>query len=146
MHCTIDRTRNMPGCVVSDGQEVPAEAARMMKYMRSMFPRLQDRRRLPRLSYNAAGAIAGTEGAQEFWSHDINAYTIGYVSVKPIQCGVDGPVTLDLPNGARHETRGRVMRCREFAPGWFEGYIAFNTSLPIEVINMVKELGAEDEQ
>lgn len=143
MLCSIDQaSKSASHTCTTTGRCVPADVANILKYLCGMFPKLHDRRVMPRIPYTACGAIAPANAGctQEFWTYDMNRYTVGYVTRQPLASGTAGPIRIDLPDGACCEVRGRVMRSREFIPGWFEGYIAFSNELTEEAFAAVERL------
>lgn len=114
---------------------LPEAARQMLETLGGMFPKLVDRRKVARKHYEAAGFITtANKQVAEFYTYDLNAYTLGFVSTSPIPTGTFGTASVDLPDGGRFEIGGRVMRCREFKPGCYEGYINFATNLPMATI------------
>lgn len=109
----------------------PVEIRYMLNFLDGMFPKLQDRRVFPRWSYVAGMSLATPEGdVRQVHTYDLNPYNAGFVATAPVAIGQHVAIRMDLPNGGRFETRARVMRCREFAPGCYEGYVNFSDSLP----------------
>lgn len=119
--------------VVVASQAIPEELVTLLH--RNHQAGGEHERALFRWGYVSRGVIADASGATfEFWTHDLNRCTLGFVSDRPIARGLLGPVRFDLPNGGRFETRARVMRGREFALHWYEGYLIFTAAAPPRIL------------
>jgi hypothetical protein len=74
--------------------------------------------------------MTDTAGAQErtLYTRDVNARSLGFLTQQCLPLGYGGVVTLATPGSG-----GRVLsipctllRCREVAPGWYDGALHFN--------------------
>ena len=135
-----------PATCGGGGAKPPAEFVYMLNFLGEMFPKLHERRVLPRTPYVAATTIVteptAAEGPAEqhdVYTRDVNPYNAGFVSTQPIEVGTRVVVRIDLPNGRRFETRARVHRCREFTPGCFEGYVNFSDAMPEQMMALIRE-------
>ena len=93
--------------------------------------RRSDRRHRNRQSYRVRGEL-------KFFSDDADAppwilYTrnvtprgAGFITQHRLPLGYGGKVTLTTPNGRRLKVNCTLIRCRETAPGWYEGALNFN--------------------
>ena len=125
----------------------PAEVVYMLNFLGEMFPKLHERRVLPRTPYVAPASLSleatAAEGPAghlcEVYTRDINPYNAGFVSAKPVPVGTRVTVRLAMPDGSRFETRARVHRCREFTPGCFEGYVNFSDAVPEDMMALIRD-------
>ena len=124
--------------VSAGGRALPQDVREVLGFLEGAFPKLHDRRMLPRWKYIARAALASGGRVSDLWLRDLNRYNAGFVTRHRFQVGTTGPVGFDLPGGGRCEARGRVMRCREILPGWYEGYVDFYSNLSEEVVELTR--------
>ena len=113
----------------------PEDVQEVLGLIDSMFPQLQDRRMIPRWAYRAAATFdrTGDEPAL-LWTRDLNAWNVGFVARHQVRSGLRGRIRFEVPGGDTVEVRGRIARCREFVPGWYEGYVDFLDTVPAELL------------
>lgn len=119
--------------------EIPEKFGAMINTLDTMFPKLQDRRMFPRRRYVARMIVSGADGnVIELWTRDISAWNVGFVSDVKLETATCVALRLDLPDGGRYEAHGRIMRCREYEPGCFEGFINFTErNVPEDVLELI---------
>ena len=60
------------------------------------------------------------------YTRDANRRGIGFLSRNRLPLGYGGLLELVAPNGHPLAAHGTLFRCREAAPGWYEGALYFN--------------------
>jgi hypothetical protein len=60
------------------------------------------------------------------FTRDVDTRGFGFITRHRLPLGFGGMITLTLPNGRELRTHCTLLRCREAAPGWFEGALSFN--------------------
>ena len=90
-----------------------------------------DRRRSKRVSYRVRGRLRlfsdapGDEG-RVIYTRDIHARGLGFITPHRLPLGHGGVVELSTPGGKIVSIPCTLLRCREAAPGWYEGSVYFN--------------------
>ncbi len=64
------------------------------------------------------------------YSRDIHARGMGFVTPHRLPLGYGGLLELPAPNGKWVSVACTLLRCREAAPGWFDGALYFNRDQP----------------
>ena len=99
-------------------------------------PAAADRRALKRHKYRVEGWLRlFTDGpgdsARVLYTRDVNARGLGFITPHRLPLGYGGLVELPRPDGSGIMTvHCTILRCREAAPGWFEGSVYFNREQP----------------
>ena len=118
--------------VVNDTtQEIPAEVAMVMSALEAGAPAFQDRRATRRASYRVAANLKLFSDQQPtppwlLYTRDINPRSLGFVTSHRLPLGYGGIIELPGPNGEPVSVHCTLLRCRQAAPGWFEGCLYFN--------------------
>jgi len=60
------------------------------------------------------------------YTRDANEKGIGFITAHRLPLGYGGILDIETPNGKFHSIQCTLLRCREAAPGWFEGSLYFN--------------------
>ncbi len=90
-----------------------------------------ERRRTKRVSYRVRGRLRlfsdapGDEG-RVIYTRDIHARGLGFITPHRLPLGHGGVVELLTPGGKIVAIPCTLLRCREAAPGWYEGSVYFN--------------------
>jgi hypothetical protein len=64
------------------------------------------------------------------YSRDVHARGMGFVTPHRLPLGYGGLLELPSPDGACLSVACTLLRCREVAPGWFDGALYFNRDQP----------------
>lgn len=64
------------------------------------------------------------------YTRDANPRGIGFISSHRLPLGYGGVVELQAPDGNTMQIQCTLIRCREAAPGWYEGALHFNREQP----------------
>jgi hypothetical protein len=95
----------------------------------------EDHRSLPRMPYRVRAALrlfADVTGprTRELFCRDVNQRSMGFIVASRLPLGYGGTVELQTPEGSLAVIPCTLLRCREVAPGWFEGALYFNRENP----------------
>ena len=96
------------------------------------FPATPDNRRVaPRRRYRVKASLHLFSDAPEtapwqIYTRDIHARGLGFITPHRLPLGHGGLVDLPTPAGKIVSVPCTLLRCREAAPGWYEGSVYFN--------------------
>jgi hypothetical protein len=123
--------------VLTDQPEpIPAEVAMVMSALEAgTTSEHLESRRMRRFSYRTAGQIrlfrdGPTTPGRLLYTRDINRRGVGFVTAHRLPLGYGGVLQLADENGRTTDVHCTLLRCREAAPGWFEGSAVFNRDQP----------------
>jgi len=117
----------------------PADVRDMLAELDAAFPKMHDRRVLPRWVFHAEAFLTIDHTVRhQLWTRDINSWNVGFMSREALPVGANGTLRLEVPGGEVLVVSGQVKRSREFKPGWFEGYINFMQMIAPDVIERTK--------
>lgn len=68
--------------------------------------------------------------AWKLFTRDVNARGVGFITPHRLPLGYGGLIELPAPNGTPRTIPCTLLRCREAAPGWYEGSLYFNRHQP----------------
>jgi len=60
------------------------------------------------------------------YTRDANPRGLGFITPHRLPLGYGGTITLAGPDGRPRSAQCTILRCREAAPGWYEGGACFN--------------------
>jgi hypothetical protein len=91
----------------------------------------EDRRRAPRQSYRVKARLRlfsdpPRSAPWVIYTRDIDARGVGFLSPHRLPLGYGGSIDLPDATGAITRINCTLLRCREAAPGWYEGSLYFN--------------------
>lgn len=94
-----------------------------------------NRRALARLPYRVRGRLKlFSDGPhctpREIYTRDAHARGLGFITPHRLPLGYGGFVEFPGPDGRPRRIQCTLNRCREAAPGWFEGAVCFNREQP----------------
>ena len=69
--------------------------------------------------------VAGTP-PWTLYTRDANARGLGFISTHRLPLGYGGVLDIMAPDGQTRAIPCTLLRCREAAPGWYEGALYFN--------------------
>ncbi|HEV7301487.1 MAG TPA: hypothetical protein VGN72_19140 [Tepidisphaeraceae bacterium] len=86
---------------------------------------------LPRFPYRTRAELRlfSDGGGQRPWTlytRDVNRRGLGFVTSHRLPLGYGGVLNIAAPDGRVLAVNCTLLRCREAAPGWFEGCVYFN--------------------
>jgi hypothetical protein len=73
--------------------------------------------------------VPGTP-ARELYTRDIGPKSMGFICSQRLPLGYGGILELTDPDGQPARIHCTLLRCREVAPGWYEGALYFNREQP----------------
>ena len=74
------------------------------------------------------------------YTRSISPQGVGFLSDRPLTLSHGGTVRIALPEGDALEIGCTVLRCRQVAPGWYEGALYFNRQQPKFAAEVLKDL------
>lgn len=94
-----------------------------------------ERREGQRMSYRVRAALKlfsdmSDTRPWELYTRDVSPRGLGFITPHCLPLGYGGHVDLLAPNGEMITAACTLLRCREAAPGWFEGALYFNRRQP----------------
>jgi hypothetical protein len=116
----------------ADGQEpFPAEVEFILSAMEAAPKPVHDRRALKRTSYRVRATLRLFSDALDsppalLYTRNVNPQTIGFLTECRLPLSHGGVIRLPGPDGKAMEAYCTILRCREAAPGWYEGAVYFN--------------------
>jgi hypothetical protein len=121
--------------MTEDAEAIPAEAQMVMSAMEAASGAAAERRIIRRSSYRSVTDLRlfrddPTEPRRVVYTRDINRRGVGFVTSHRLPLGYGGVIRLPNENGESVEVHCTLLRCREAAPGWFEGSAIFNRDQP----------------
>jgi hypothetical protein len=106
----------------------PIEARERMEQSIDLMSSAREQRRLARRRYHIEGRllISGQDASSvELYTRDVDVQNVGFITQTPLDVGTKAMVRLRKPSGRGITVEGRVKRCREFEPGWFDCSVEF---------------------
>lgn len=114
----------------------PAMAELILSAMESggYDPAADNRRALLRLPFRVKADLRMFSDSpfepRVIYTRDIHARGMGFVTTQRLPLGHGGFVEFVAPDGHRYKIQCTAQRCREVAPGWFDGAVCFNRDQP----------------
>ena len=110
---------------------VPAEVALVMSALEAGGFSDTNRRAGPRQRYRVAADLRLFSDQQpaspwRLFTRDINPRSLGFVSAHRLPLGHGGVIELPGLDGDPLSIHCTLIRCRQAAPGWYEGCLYFN--------------------
>jgi hypothetical protein len=97
-------------------------------------PVAANRRTLPRLPFRVKAELRmfsdSPSESRVIYTRDVHARGLGFIAPQRLPLGHGGFVEFVTPDGRRRKIQCTAQRCREVAPGWFEGAVCFNRDQP----------------
>jgi hypothetical protein len=120
---------------ILDNDAIPAEAAMVISALEAGKRPAMNRRAAQRYRYRVAATLRlfsdepGTSPAP-LYTREVNRRGLGFVTTRRLALGHGGVLELPGPTGQPMQIHCTLLRCREAAPGWFEGGVYFNREQP----------------
>ena len=94
-----------------------------------------DRRTGRRVSYRVRACLRLFSDTPQTEPHivytsDLHLRGIGFITPQRLPLGHGGLIELPAPDGGTVSVHCTLLRCREAAPGWYEGAVYFNRDQP----------------
>ncbi len=122
----------MANGIIIEEHVLPAEVELVMSALEAGAPRGHgDLRSCVRLRYRVVASLqlfSDPPGSapREIYTRDIGPRGMGFVSPGRLPLGSGGIIELVDPDGQTVRVHCTLLRCREAAPGWYEGALYFN--------------------
>jgi hypothetical protein len=103
-----------------------------------------NRRASSRLPYRVRGQLLLFSDAPHtepriIYTRDAHTRGLGFISPHRMPLGHGGFVEFPGPDGRQRRIQCTLNRCRETAPGWYEGAVCFNREQP-EMMEIAEEI------
>lgn len=120
-----------PALTSLESDAIPADAALVMSALEAGVPPPRSRRGGPRYRYRVAATLrlfsdAPTDPPSLLYTRDVTPRSLGFITPHRLPLGHGGVVELPGPSGEPLRIHCTLLRCRQTAPGWFEGSVYFN--------------------
>ena len=94
-----------------------------------------NRRALPRIPFRTRGRLklfsdAAHGTSRVIYTRDVHSRGLGFITPCRLPLGHGGFVEFTAPDGRPRRIQCTLHRCREMAPGWYEGAVCFNREQP----------------
>jgi hypothetical protein len=116
-------------------RELPPEVAMVMSALEAGQNCRIERRMMHRFPFRAVARLrlfrdAPDSPGFELFTRDINRRGVGFITRHRLPLGYGGTVALPGTGHKSGVIHCTLFRCREAAPGWFEGCLGFNREQP----------------
>lgn len=127
--------RQGPHNDLADHDEWPAEVDLILSALEAGRFGPDDRREAHRARYQVRAHLhlfsAGADSPPcVLFTRDINPRGMGFITKHRLPLGYGGLIELPGPDGSIRKLHCTLLRCRQAAPGWYEGSIYFNREQP----------------
>ncbi len=128
-------TLEMTDRLTTTDEGIPAAVAMVMSALEAGRHGDEDRRAQQRQQHRVAALLRlfSDQPSSSPWllyTRDISVRGLGFISRHRLPLGYGGIVEFAGPDGKRRNVHCTLLRCREAAPGWFEGNVYFNREQP----------------
>ncbi|MDP9175045.1 MAG: hypothetical protein M3O30_14455 [Planctomycetota bacterium] len=110
--------------------EWPREVSLVLSALEAAGTNVEQRgvRRTPYRAKALLRLFADTHGCDEMllYTRDANQRGIGFITTHRLPLGYGGTVEVPSPSGEKLTVHCTLLRCRQAAPGWYEGALYFN--------------------
>ncbi len=140
---TTDEAADDTGADLATGHEVPGDDAELIPPQVAMVMSALEAGRATREERraNRRGTFRTTSKlhlfrdgpnppARVIYTRDIDRRGVGFITPHRLPLGYGGVLHLPDDKGGQIEVHCTLLRCREAAPGWFEGSAYFNRDQP----------------
>jgi hypothetical protein len=133
------RAGKRPGSGISPSasrEPFPAMAELILSAMESgSHSAAVNRRALRRWPYRVKGQLClfsdlVSGEPRVLYTRDVHARGLGFITQQPPALGHGGFIEFPGPDGRPRRIQCTVQRCRETAPGWYDGAVCFNREQP----------------
>lgn len=114
---------------------VPPEAEMILSALEAGAHETSELRQAARRTYRVRAELRLFVDAQDaqprvLYTRDADPRGLGFITPHRLPLGYGGSVELPGPSGSLVKISCTLLRCREAAPGWFEGALYFNRQQP----------------
>jgi hypothetical protein len=105
---------------------------------------LVERQQLKRTRYRVAASMRLfsdplDEPRAVVYTRHVNEKAVGFVTQTPLALSHGGVIEMQMPDGRTESIGCTVIRCRQAAPGWYEGAVYFNRPQPDLAASALRE-------
>jgi hypothetical protein len=113
-----------------EAEAIPAAAAMVISALEA-GTNDENRRKVRRAPYRVGAKLKLFSDQQptppwQLYVRDVNFRGLGFVTAHRLPLGYGGVIELPTPDGETLSVHCTLLRCRQAAPGWFEGCLYFN--------------------
>ena len=124
-----------PAALTSCTDGWPAQAELVLSAIEAGQFRGSNRRSAPRRRYRVTASLrlfsdSAQAEARTLYTRDVHARGLGFITPHRLPLGHGGLLELPVGDGTTARIPCTLLRCREAAPGWFEGSLYFNRDQP----------------
>jgi hypothetical protein len=114
---------------------VPGEVAMILSALEAGGNVGHDRRAARRLPFRVTAVMrlfvdTPTSPGKVVYTRDVNRRSLGFLTSHRMPLGYGGMLEIPTEDGGTETVYCTLLRCREAAPGWFEGSVYFNREQP----------------
>jgi hypothetical protein len=114
-----------------DAPPLPAEAEMILSAIETGQHGRQERRCCARAQYRVGAMLRLFSDLLDtppwtLYTRDANSRGLGFVTQHRLPLGYGGVLEIVVPDGLTRSIPCTLLRCREAAPGWYEGSLYFN--------------------
>jgi len=113
----------------------PQEVEFIISALEAGPPPIEDRHKVRRCSYRVRASLRLFSHLPDtppkiVFTRNVSPQAMGFLSDHPLPLSHGGTIHIAAPSGSVMRIACTILRCRQAAPGWFEGAIYFNRPQP----------------
>jgi hypothetical protein len=119
----------------SGGSKFPAQVEMILSAIETGQFARRERREVSRAPYRVEAYLRLFSDLPDtdpwlIYTRDANDKGLGFITAHRLPLGYGGILDIEAPDGQMLSIQCTLLRCREAAPGWFEGSLYFNRMQP----------------
>ena len=119
----------------SSAPPVPAQTEMILSAIETGQYGRRERRCVARASYRVQAILRLFSDLPNtppwtLYTRDANSRGLGFITTHRLPLGYGGLLEIMVPGGEMQTIACTLLRCREAAPGWYEGSLYFNRAQP----------------
>jgi hypothetical protein len=120
---------------VCEPDSVPGEVAVILSALEAGGTPAHDRRAARRLPFRVTAVMrlfvdTPKSPGKVLYTRDVNRRSLGFLTRHRMPLGYGGMLEIPTDDGGTETVYCTLLRCREAAPGWYEGSVYFNREQP----------------
>jgi hypothetical protein len=124
------------GSVMAGNGPFPREVEFMISALEAGPRPIVDRQKTRRMPYRVRATLKLYSDDPQMppcllYTRHIHSRAMGFLTARPLALSHGGVLMIPSPEGQVLQVSCTVLRCREAAPGWYEGAVYFNREQPI---------------
>jgi hypothetical protein len=117
------------------GEPFPREVEFIISALEAGPRPVEDRHKTRRSSYRMRASLRLFSDMLDsppriLFTRNVSPTAMGFLSDRPLPLSHGGTARIPTPDGKIVEAACTILRCRQAAPGWFEGAVYFNRPQP----------------